>query len=95
MKATHIHKKGFPVCFVRVKFMVDAFTIEQAIIWTWTIGKKATVKEIRDVIDSMFHGGGAGSPASWNQEQEVEEYQAKAKEHAQKLFPSFYKTTQQ
>lgn len=90
MKATLLHK-NIPVKKINVSFLASAAHIETAIIGIWVLGEKATKGRIEKEIQSMFYCGGNDGSSDWVAEEYREQYQKKANEHAQKLFPTFYK----
>lgn len=83
--------KNIPVKRINVTFLVKAEHIETAIIALWVNGLGATKGKIEEEIKNMFYSGGLDGWANWVDEENHKEYIDKAKELAQKLFPTFYK----
>lgn len=90
MKATLLHK-NIPVARIKISFLVRASHIETSIIQIWLNGHKATKRKIVEEIQNMFYSGGLDGCANWVNNDDRDEYSEKAKEHAKKLFPTFYK----
>lgn len=94
MKATHIDNNT-PVAYMSIKFSYTAFHLEQVIIYMLCNKEKITKKRIREWLEYSFHCGGQSTMQNWNHEDDSEAHEETAKEISKKLFPTFYKTTQQ
>lgn len=93
MKVTHKFK-GNPATVIRVKFTIVSAHLETAIIAIWLKGLGAAKRRIKEEIEDMFYSGGSDGWSDWNNQDDAEDYIEKAKTHAQKLFPTFYKKDQ-
>lgn len=91
MKANLKTKDGTPVKRINISFLISAFHIETAIIGIWVNGLAATKSRINEEIHDMFYSGGDDGWANWISSEHHEDYIKSAKQHAQKLFPTFYK----
>jgi hypothetical protein len=89
MKATHTLNK-VPVIFINVKFAIEAFHLECAVIAIFLRGIKPTKGLIKEELINIFRSGGADGAVDWVHENGYEQYVEKARKLTRKLYPTFY-----